>query len=73
MEKTVTVETEYIKLESLLKLTGAVGTGGEAKFRIQEGQVLVNGEICLQRGRKLRSGDRVRLGKDEFLVEAPCK
>ncbi|MBR4702455.1 MAG: RNA-binding S4 domain-containing protein [Oscillospiraceae bacterium] len=72
MEKKVTIETEYIKLEALLKLTGAVGTGGEAKFRIQEGQVSVNGEVCLQRGRKLRSGDRVRLGRDEFLVEAPC-
>ena len=72
MEKTIAIDTEYIKLEALLKLTGAVGTGGEAKFHIQEGQVLVNGETCLQRGRKLRSGDRVRLGKDEFLVEAPC-
>ena len=72
MEKKVTIDTEYIKLEALLKLTGIVGTGGEAKFRIQEGQVSVNGEVCLQRGRKLRSGDRVRLGKDEFLVEAPC-
>ena len=72
MESKVTIDTEYIKLEALLKLTGAVGTGGEAKLRIQEGQVLVNGEVCLQRGRKLRSGDRVRLGRDEFLVEAPC-
>ncbi len=73
MKKTVTIETEYIKLEALLKLTGIVGTGGEAKFRIQEGQVSVNGEVCLQRGRKLHPGDRVLLGKDEFLVEAPCE
>ncbi len=72
MESKVTIDTEYIKLEALLKLTGAVGTGGEAKFRIQEGQVLVNGEVCLQRGRKLRDGDRVRLGKDEFLVRSSC-
>ncbi len=71
MEKTVTIDTEYIKLEALLKLAGLTGTGGEAKLRIQEGQVSVNGEVCLQRGRKLRGGDRVRLGREELLVEAP--
>lgn len=72
MEKTVRIDTEYIKLEALLKLAGLTGTGGEAKLRIQEGQVSVNGEVCLQRGRKLRGGDRVRLGGEELLVEAPC-
>ena len=72
MERTVTINTEYIKLEALLKYAGLTGTGGEAKFRIQEGQVLVNGEVCLQRGRKLRGGDRIRLGREELLVEAPC-
>ncbi len=72
MERTVTIDTEYIKLEALLKYAGLTGTGGEAKFRIQEGQVLVNGEVCLQRGRKLRGGDRIRLGREELLVEAPC-
>jgi ribosome-associated protein len=72
MEKTVTIDTEYIKLEALLKLAGLTGTGGEAKLRIQEGQVSVNGEVCLQRGRKLRDGDRVRLGGEELLVAAPC-
>ena len=57
--KMVTITTEYIKLQDLLKLADAVATGGEAKIRVQEGEVLVNGETCTQRGRKIRPGDRV--------------
>ena len=57
--KIVTITTEYIKLQDLLKLSDAVATGGEAKIRVQEGEVLVNGETCTQRGRKIRPGDRV--------------
>ena len=57
--KIVTITTEYIKLQDLLKLADAVSTGGEAKIRVQEGEVLVNGETCTQRGRKIRPGDKV--------------
>ena len=57
--KIVTITTEYIKLQDLLKLSDAVATGGEAKIRVQEGEVLVNGETCTQRGKKLRDGDEV--------------
>lgn len=59
-DKTVPVEitTEYIKLQDAMKLASAAETGGEAKLMIQEGQILVNGEICLMRGKKLRPGDR---------------
>jgi ribosome-associated protein len=53
----VTITTEFIKLDSLLKLAGLCYTGGEAKEVVQAGQVLVNGEICTQRGKKLRDGD----------------
>ena len=42
-----------------MKLANAVSTGGEAKIRVQEGEVLVNGETCTQRGRKIRPGDKV--------------
>ena len=52
--KMVTITTEYIKLQDLLKLADAVATGGEAKIRVQEGEVLVNGAVCTQRGRKIR-------------------
>lgn len=57
----ILIHTEYIKLDSLLKLAGLVETGGEAKLLIQDGQVLVNGEVCAMRGKKLRAGDTVTL------------
>ena len=46
--KIVTITTEYIKLQDLLKLADAVATGGEAKIRVQEGAVAVNGQVCTQ-------------------------
>lgn len=58
MEKIV-ITTEYIKLDSFLKLSGAAATGGEGKLLIEDGMVAVNGEICTQRGKKLRPGDIV--------------
>ncbi len=70
MDKTsVSITTEYIKLEALLKLANAVSSGGEAKLLIQDGQVSVNGEICTQRGRKLRPGDAVSLPGAEIAVQ----
>ena len=67
--KTITITTEYIKLQDLLKLAGVVYTGGEAKVLIQEGAVTVNGEVCTQRGKKLRPGDTVRLGDAALTVQ----
>lgn len=55
----VSLNTEFIKLEALLKYTGLVATGGNAKIFIQEGEVLVNGDVCTMRGKKIRSGDEV--------------
>lgn len=55
--ETVTIETEFIRLDSLLKLSGMVDTGGQAKFVIQNGEVSVNGETCTMRGKKMRPGD----------------
>ena len=55
----ITITTEFIKLKDLLKLANLVGTGGEAKIVIQNGDVSVNGEVCTQRGKKLRLGDTV--------------
>lgn len=57
--KTMTITTEYIKLQDLLKLAAITATGGEAKLLIQDGEVLVNGEVCTMRGKKLRPGDVV--------------
>ena len=67
--ETVSIETEFIKLDSLLKLANVVGSGGEAKIIIQEGEVLVNGEPCTMRGEKIRPGDVVTLAGVEITVE----
>lgn len=53
----IKIDSDYIKLQDLLKLGGAVDTGGMAKVIIQNGEVKVNGEICTMRGKKMRSGD----------------
>jgi len=65
----IAIETEFIKLESLLKYASFVETGGEAKGLIQDGSVLVNGTVCSQRGKKLRPGDIVSLGETEVLIK----
>ena len=57
----IKIETEFIKLDALLKFANLVSSGGEAKIRIAEGEVLVHDEICTMRGKKLRSGDTVEL------------
>lgn len=61
------MKDDYIKLDSFLKWMGLVGTGGEAKNLIQDGYVLVNGEVETRRGRKLREGDLVAI--DDKQVE----
>ena len=58
----IEIYTEYIKLDSFMKLASMVMTGGEAKELILSGKVLVNGEVCTMRGKKLRPGDTVQLG-----------
>jgi ribosome-associated protein len=64
------ISTEYIKLDSFLKCVNIVGSGGEAKVVIAEGEVSVNGQVELRRGRKLYPGDRVSLQGEEFMVKA---
>lgn len=54
----IAIDTEFIRLDALLKLGGAVDTGGRAKFAIQNGEVKVNGEVCTMRGKKMRPGDK---------------
>ena len=67
--ETVKIETEFIKLQDLLKFAGAAETGGEAKLLIQNGGVRVNGEVCTMRGKKLRPGDRAELAGQVYVVE----
>lgn len=55
--KEIMIDTDYIRLDSALKLADAVESGGHAKIVISENLVKVNGEICAMRGKKLRDGD----------------
>ena len=66
--KIMTITTEFIRLQDLLKLANLVETGGEAKERIQDGEAMVNGEICTQRGKKLRPGDKFEFMGQVYLI-----
>ena len=57
----VSIKDEFIKLDSFLKFSGAVLSGGKAKELIQGGKVKVNGEVCTMRGKKMRPGDFAEL------------
>lgn len=69
--KEVKIEGEFIKLDQFLKLTAVAQTGGHAKIMIQDGTVKVNGEVSLQRGRKLRSGDTIEIEEadEKFIIK----
>jgi len=56
----IIIKTEYIRLDSMLKLGGAVETGGQAKFVVQNEEVEVNGVVCTMRGKKMRVGDTAK-------------
>lgn len=55
----VRINTEFIRLDDLLKFAGLLGSGGQAKAVIKDGLVKVDGEVCLMRGKKLRGGETV--------------
>ena len=65
----ITIDSEFIRLQDLLKLSGMCATGGMAKIVIQNGEVLVNGEVCTMRGKKLRTGDRAQYDNTVIEVE----
>ncbi|MDL2300095.1 S4 domain-containing protein YaaA [Clostridiaceae bacterium OttesenSCG-928-D20] len=67
----IEINTEFIKLDSLLKLSNLVSSGGEAKVLIQDGHAKLNGEICTQRGRKIRPGDIIEFNSETIEVTAP--
>ena len=63
--RVIEIHTEYIKLQQLLKLADVVGYGSDAKFLINEGKVIVNGEIATERGKKIRENDIVSVEGEE--------
>lgn len=64
------IRDEYIKLGQALKLAGMAGSGVEAKIVIQDGEVLVNGETQLQRGKKVYPGDVISFQGEEVQIQA---
>ncbi|HIW16187.1 MAG TPA: RNA-binding S4 domain-containing protein [Firmicutes bacterium] len=64
----IVINTEFIKLDSALKFANMAESGGEAKTMVQDGYVSVNGEVCTQRGRKLRAGDTVTVAGQSFRI-----
>jgi ribosome-associated protein len=66
----IPIQTETIRLSQLLKLANVVQDGVEAKFRIADGEVRVNGEVEIRRGRKLRNGDQVEFDGKVYEIAA---
>jgi len=71
--ETIEIHTEFIKQDSFLKLAGVSETGGQAKEMVQEGLVLVNGQVCTMRGKKIRAGDVVEIDDLQLHVTAAEK
>lgn len=65
----VKIDTEYIKLDQLLKFSGLADTGGIAKEVIQNGEVLVNGEVETRRGKKIKKEDVVEFRGEKVVVK----
>ena len=68
--KKIKIKDEYIKLGQALKLAGLVSSGVEAKVVIQDGEIFVNGERELQRGKKLHEGDVISFNGEEVQIQA---
>jgi len=64
----VEITTEFIKLQDAMKYANIVYSGGEAKQLILDEQVLVNGEVCTMRGKKLRPGDKFTFMGQTYLI-----
>lgn len=68
IEKEIHITTDFIKLDQFLKFVGIAQTGGHSKEIVLQGDVKVNGEICMQRTKKLRVGDVIQIDEYKFIV-----
>lgn len=66
--KEIKINTETIKLDAFLKWAAVVGNGGEAKLHIQNGEVTLNGNVEIQRGKKLKAGDIVEFQYETYKI-----
>ncbi len=69
IKKRIEITTEFIRLDAALKLANIVSTGGQAKLLIEDEQIKVNGELCVQRGKKMRNGDVFSFENQEFVIK----
>lgn len=67
-EQDLFITTEFIKLDSALKLCSVAQTGGHAKILVADGEIRVNGEVCTERGKKLHNGDIIRYKNNIFVI-----
>lgn len=65
----ISIKDEFIKLDALLKFSGLASTGGHAKIMIQNGEVKVNGEVCLMRGKKIYRSDKIEIENEGIIIE----
>lgn len=66
--KDIAIKTEFIKLDQFIKFCGSAESGGHAKEMVQNGMIIVNGDVCTMRGKKLHSGDTVTIDGEEYRV-----
>ncbi len=64
----ISIKEDFIRLDSAMKLANLVSTGGHAKIVIQDGEVLVNNQVCTMRGKKLYKGDKVEFDGQGFEI-----
>lgn len=67
--ETIKIETEYITLAQFLKIVGLIDTGGQAKYFLLDNKLLLNNELESRRGKKVYSGDVIKIGKEEFIIK----
>ena len=73
MPLSIQLRDDHITLANALKVAGAVESGGQAKIKVREGDVRVNGAVETKPGRKLRAGDRITIGNQEWIIEASAE
>ncbi len=66
--KEIKIKTDYITLDAALKFSSIASTGGEAKILISNGDIKVNGQTCLARGKKLKPGDQISVSSEDFKI-----
>ena len=67
--KEIKIDSEFITLGQFLKFADVISTGGEAKVFLSQNDVYINDELDVRRGRKLRSGDRLTILGESYLIK----